>query len=72
MFDVFYGNFQALKNVSMNIDENEITAFIDVRVAASPPCKSLNRMNDLTEGCKNKGEVFLTERIYIAILMFMI
>ncbi|HOA32222.1 MAG TPA: phosphate ABC transporter ATP-binding protein PstB [Clostridia bacterium] len=64
--DVFYGNFQALKNVSMNIDENEITAFIGPSgCGKSTLLKSLNRMNDLTEGCKTKGEVFLDgENIY--------
>ncbi len=64
--DVFYGNFQALKNVSMNIDENEITAFIGPSgCGKSTLLKSLNRMNDLTEGCKTRGEVFLDgENIY--------
>ena len=64
--DVFYENFQALKNVSMNIDENEITAFIGPSgCGKSTLLKSLNRMNDLTEGCKTKGEVFLDgENIY--------
>ncbi len=64
--DVFYGNFQALKNVSMNIDENEITAFIGPSgCGKSTLLKSLNRMNDLVEGCKTRGEVFLDgENIY--------
>lgn len=64
--DVFYGNFQALKNVSMNIDENEITAFIGPSgCGKSTLLKSLNRMNDLVEGCKTRGAVFLDgENIY--------
>ena len=39
--DVFYGNFQALKNVSMNIDENEITALLDRRLGKSTLLKAL-------------------------------
>lgn len=64
--DLFYGSFQALKKVNMNIDENEITAFIGPSgCGKSTLLKSLNRMNDLVEGCKTRGEVFLDgENIY--------
>lgn len=58
--DLFYGSFQALKNVSLNICEREITAFIGPSgCGKSTLLKSLNRMNDLVEGCKIKGGVRL-------------
>ena len=58
--DLFYGNFQALKNVNMNIRENEITAFIGPSgCGKSTLLKTLNRMNDLVEGCRITGDVLL-------------
>lgn len=64
--DLFYGSFQALKGVSLNIKEREITAFIGPSgCGKSTLLKSLNRMNDLVEGCKIKGDVRLDgEDIY--------
>ena len=64
--DLFYGTFQALKKVNMNIEEKEITAFIGPSgCGKSTLLKSLNRMNDLVEGCKITGEVLLDgENIY--------
>ncbi|MBE3102590.1 MAG: phosphate ABC transporter ATP-binding protein [Firmicutes bacterium] len=64
--DLFYGNFQALKNINMNIEEKEITAFIGPSgCGKSTLLKSLNRMNDLVEGCKISGEILLdNEDIY--------
>ena len=50
--DLFYGDFQALKKISMHIPEKEITAFIGPSgCGKSTLLKSLNRMNDLVEGC---------------------
>lgn len=58
--DLFYGDFQALKNINLDIDENEITAFIGPSgCGKSTLIKSLNRMNDLIEGCKITGEINL-------------
>lgn len=58
--DLYYGNFHALKNVSLNIARNEITAFIGPSgCGKSTLLKSLNRMNDLVEGCRITGEVLL-------------
>lgn len=58
--DLFYGTFQALKNINMKIDENEITAFIGPSgCGKSTLLKTLNRMNDLVEGCKITGQVTL-------------
>lgn len=60
--DLFYGDFQALKKISMNIPEREITAFIGPSgCGKSTLLKSLNRMNDLVEGCKITGSMKLDE-----------
>ncbi|HBQ63949.1 MAG TPA: phosphate ABC transporter ATP-binding protein [Clostridiales bacterium] len=64
--NLFYYEFQALKNVGLHIGANEITAFIGPSgCGKSTLIKSLNRMNDLVEGCKITGEVLLDgENIY--------
>lgn len=64
--DLFYEDFHALKNINMNIKTNEITAFIGPSgCGKSTLLKSLNRMNDLVEGCKISGEVLLdNQNIY--------
>lgn len=64
--DLYYGNFQALKNINLGIQQNEITAFIGPSgCGKSTLLKSLNRMNDLIEGCKITGQVTLDgEDIY--------
>jgi phosphate transport system ATP-binding protein len=64
--DLFYNDFHALKNVNMEMLENEITAFIGPSgCGKSTLLKSLNRMNDLVEGCKITGKITLDgEDIY--------
>lgn len=64
--DLHYGSFHAIKNVNLSIRENEITAFIGPSgCGKSTLLKSLNRMNDLVEGCKITGEITLDgENIY--------
>lgn len=58
--DLFYGNFQALKKINMDIPEKRITAFIGPSgCGKSTLLKSLNRMNDLIEGCKITGVITL-------------
>ncbi|MCL2420305.1 MAG: phosphate ABC transporter ATP-binding protein PstB [Defluviitaleaceae bacterium] len=58
--DLFYSDFQALKDINMEIKEKEITAFIGPSgCGKSTLIKTLNRMNDLIEGCRIKGEVLL-------------
>ena len=58
--DLYYGEFQALKNINMTVKENEITAFIGPSgCGKSTLLKSLNRMNDLVEGVKINGKVLL-------------
>ncbi len=64
--DLYYGSFHALKDVNLNIPSGEITAFIGPSgCGKSTLLKSLNRMNDLVEGCKIDGKVLLDgEDIY--------
>ncbi len=57
---LWYNDFKALNNISMDIKEGEITAFIGPSgCGKSTFLKSLNRMNDLVEGCRVEGEVLL-------------
>ena len=64
--NLMYGSFQALKNVNLSIPSNEITAFIGPSgCGKSTLLKSLNQMNDLVEGCRITGGVYLDgEDIY--------
>ena len=64
--DLYYGDFKALKNINLNIAPNEITAFIGPSgCGKSTLLKSMNRMNDLVEGCKITGKMLLdNEDIY--------
>ena len=64
--DLYYSEFKALKNINLNIQEKEITAFIGPSgCGKSTLLKSLNRMNDLVEDCRIEGEVLLDgENIY--------
>lgn len=56
--DLFYGNFQALKNINMEIDEHEITALIGPSgCGKSTFIKIFNRMNDLVEDCRITGSI---------------
>ena len=58
--NLFYGDFQALKNINLDIPENGITAFIGPSgCGKSTLIKSLNRMNDLVEGCRITGDIRL-------------
>jgi len=64
--NLHYGDFHALKDINLNIKENQITAFIGPSgCGKSTLLKSLNRMNDLVEGCKIDGLIALDgEDIY--------
>lgn len=58
--DLYYGSFHALKNINIAIPEKEITAFIGPSgCGKSTFLKSLNRMNDLVEGCRISGDILL-------------
>lgn len=60
--DLYYGSFHALKNISMKIPPNKITAFIGPSgCGKSTLLKSLNRMNDLVEGCRITGDIRLDD-----------
>lgn len=64
--ELYYGDFKALKGINLNIQANEITAFIGPSgCGKSTLLKSLNRMNDLVEGCRITGSILLDgEDIY--------
>jgi len=64
--NLFYSDFKALDNVSLDIEANKITAFIGPSgCGKSTFLKTLNRMNDIIEGCKITGKVLLdNEDIY--------
>jgi phosphate transport system ATP-binding protein len=56
--NLFYGEFQALKDVNLDIKEREITAFIGPSGCGKSTClKTLNRMNDLVPDCRIEGRV---------------
>jgi len=61
--DLFYGHFQALKSVNMDIAERMITALIGPSgCGKSTLLRCLNRMNDLISGTRIKGQVILDGR----------
>ena len=64
--NLYYGKFHALKDVNIRMKKNRITAFIGPSgCGKSTLLKSLNRMNDLVEGCKITGDIRLdNENIY--------
>ena len=64
--DLYYGTNKALKNINMNINQNEVTALIGPSgCGKSTFLCTLNRMNDLIEGVKVTGEVlFEGKNIY--------
>jgi len=61
--DLYYGDFQALKNVNIEIEEHEVTALIGPSgCGKSTFIKSLNRMNDLIEDCRITGEIIIGDQ----------
>lgn len=60
--NLFYGDFHALKDINLTVQEKEIIAFIGPSgCGKSTLLKSLNRMNDLVEGCKITGDIRLDD-----------
>ena len=58
--DLFYDKTQALKNINMDIRPNQVTAMIGPSgCGKSTLLRTLNRMNDLVEGCRVQGKVLL-------------
>lgn len=64
--NLYYGDFHALKGINMEIEEHKVTAFIGPSGCGKSTCiKTLNRMNDLVEGCRITGKVTIDgEDIY--------
>ncbi len=64
--ELFYGDFQAIRGIDLSIPAREITAFIGPSgCGKSTVLKTLNRMNDLVDGCRVSGEILLDgENIY--------
>ena len=64
--DLYYGDFHALKKVNVDIHPNKVTAFIGPSgCGKSTLLKSINRMNDLVQGCRIEGKIELDgEDIY--------
>ncbi len=58
--NLYYGDFHALKSIDLHLPTNEISAFIGPSgCGKSTLLKTLNRMNDLVEGCRITGQVLL-------------
>ena len=58
--NLHYGDFHALKDINLEIKEHQITAFIGPSgCGKSTLLKSINRMNDLVEGCRIDGQILL-------------
>jgi len=72
--NLYYGSFQALKDINLAVEECKITALIGPSgCGKSTLLKTLNRMNDLIEGCKITGEVLLDgEDIYGGMDVYML
>lgn len=64
--ELFYGQYRALKGINMDIPQGEVTAFIGPSGCGKSTClRTINRMNDLVEGCVVKGKILLDgEDIY--------
>ena len=60
--NLYYGDFQALQNINIKMEEKKITALIGPSgCGKSTLLKTLNRMNDLVEGCRIEGKILLDE-----------
>lgn len=60
--NLFYGNFQALYDVNLEIPANMVTAFIGPSgCGKSTLLKTFNRMNDLVVGCRTEGKVLIDD-----------
>ncbi len=56
--DVYYGSFRAVRDVSLDICDRQITAFIGPSgCGKTTVLRCLNRMNDLIEGCRVEGSI---------------
>lgn len=61
--NLYYGDFQALKDINVSFASHQITALIGPSgCGKSTLLKSLNRMNDLVEGCRIEGKILLEKQ----------
>jgi len=61
--DLYYGDFHALKNLNITMEEHDVTALIGPSgCGKSSFIKTLNRMNDLVEDCRITGEIFVGDQ----------
>jgi phosphate transport system ATP-binding protein len=61
--DLYYGKFQALKNISLDLKKNKVTALIGPSgCGKSTFLRSLNRMNDLIDDCHIDGNIFYNKK----------
>ncbi|MCR4821604.1 MAG: ATP-binding cassette domain-containing protein [Treponema sp.] len=61
--NLYYGDFHALKDINLEIREKQITSFIGPSgCGKSTLLKSLNRMNDMVEGCRIEGKIILRDK----------
>ncbi len=59
-FNLYYNDFQALKNINIDIHENEVTALIGPSgCGKSTFLKSISRMNDLIDSCRIEGKILI-------------
>lgn len=69
-FNFYYGSFQALKNINMEIKRNKVTALIGPSgCGKSTFLRSINRMNDLITGAKYEGEILFDGKIFLIKIM---
>lgn len=60
--NLWYGENQALKSINIDIPEKQITALIGPSgCGKSTFLKTLNRMNDLVDGCRIEGNIYINE-----------
>lgn len=60
--NLYYGDFKALNHINMEIPRNEIVAFIGPSgCGKSTFLKTINRMNDLVEGCRVEGKIYMDD-----------
>ena len=64
--NLYYGDFHALKGLNIDIPANKVTAFIGPSGCGKSTClKTLNRMNDLVDGCKLPVKLPLMAKIFM-------
>ena len=68
--NVFYGSKQAINDISLNIEENKITALIGPSgCGKSTFLRCMNRMNDVITNCRVKGKILLDKQdIYLSLI----